>query len=133
MVGGVLDTHTILWFLSGDLRLSIIAKDFITNSRIAGNDLAISSITLIEMVYLIEKGRVPADRFTEIVRMVRQPTRGLVEIPVDIEIARTLSRIDVSQVADMPDRIIAATALDLQVPILSKDRKIQLSNLTTIW
>ncbi len=133
MVGGVLDTHTILWFLSGDLRLSIIAKDFITNSRIAGNDLAISSITLIEMVYLIEKGRVPADRFTEIVRMVRQPTRGLVEIPVDIEIARTLSRIDVSQVADMPDRIIAATALYLQVPILSKDRKIQLSNLTTIW
>jgi PIN domain nuclease of toxin-antitoxin system len=33
----------------------------------------------------------------------------------------------------MPDRIIAATALYLQVPIISQDHKIQATSLTTIW
>jgi len=133
MIVGVLDTHTIIWFLSGDPRLSATARAFILNASAAGNDLAISSITLVEMVYLIEKGRIPADRFTEIIRMTRQPNAGLVEIPVDAEIARALSGIDITKVPDMPDRTIAATALYLQVPILSKDGKIQHSGLTTIW
>ena len=133
MIVGVLDTHTILWFLSGDAKLSAAARNFITNASIAGNDLAISSITLVEMVYLIEKGKVPAERFTQIIRMIRQPGEGLVEIAVDAEIARSLTRIDATRVPDMPDRTIAATALYLQVPIVSKDAKIQLSGLTTIW
>ena len=60
MIVGVLDTHTILWFLSGDPKLSATARNFILNASDAGNDLAISSITLVEMVYLIEKGRIPA-------------------------------------------------------------------------
>ena len=133
MIVGVLDTHTILWFLSGDPRLSATARNFIYNASDAGDDLAISSITLVEMVYLIEKGRIPAARFTQIIRMTRQPGEGLVEIAVDAEIARSLSQIDIAKVPDMPDRTIAATALYLRVPIVSKDGKIQLSGLPTIW
>jgi len=133
MIVGVLDTHTILWFLSGDPMLSATARTFIMNASASGNDLAISSITLVEKVYLIEKGRIPASRFTQIIRMTRQSSQGLVEIPVDAEIARSLSKIDITKVPDMPDRTIAATALYLQVPIVSKDSKIQLSGLTTIW
>lgn len=133
MIVGVVDTHTILWFLSGDSKLSATARNFIINASIAGDELAISSITLVEMVYLIEKGKIPAGRFTQMIRMTRQPSEGLIEIPVDPEIARSASRIDVTKISDMPDRIIAATALYLQVPILSKDGKIQLSGLTTVW
>jgi predicted nucleic acid-binding protein len=33
----------------------------------------------------------------------------------------------------MPDRIIAATALHLGVPLVSRDRKIQASSIHTIW
>jgi predicted nucleic acid-binding protein len=33
----------------------------------------------------------------------------------------------------MPDRIIAATALHLGLPLISRDRKIQLSSVPTIW
>ena len=133
MIVGVLDTHTILWFLAGDPRLSATAKNFIINASAAGNDLAISSITLVEMVYLIEKGRIPAGRFTQIINMTRRVGAGLIEIAVDAEIARSLSKIDITKVPDMPDRTIAATALYLQVPIVSKDGKIQLSGLATIW
>jgi predicted nucleic acid-binding protein len=36
-------------------------------------------------------------------------------------------------VPDLPDRVIAATALLHGVPILSRDRRIQASGLQTIW
>ncbi len=42
-------------------------------------------------------------------------------------------RVDVTRVPDMPDRIIAATALHLSVPLVSKDSKIRLSGLATLW
>ncbi len=37
------------------------------------------------------------------------------------------------QVPDMPDRIIAATAAHLGVPLISRDGKIRASSVTTIW
>ena len=37
------------------------------------------------------------------------------------------------EIPDMPDRIVAATALRLGVPIISRDRRIQASKLNTIW
>jgi PIN domain nuclease of toxin-antitoxin system len=33
----------------------------------------------------------------------------------------------------MPDRIIAATALHLSVPLITRDRKIHASSIETIW
>jgi hypothetical protein len=33
----------------------------------------------------------------------------------------------------MPDRIIAATALMIGAPVISRDRKIRASIITTIW
>lgn len=34
---------------------------------------------------------------------------------------------------DMPDRIIAGTALHLKLPLITRDHKIQLSQIDTIW
>jgi PIN domain nuclease of toxin-antitoxin system len=33
----------------------------------------------------------------------------------------------------LPDRIIAATAVHLGVPVISRDRKIQSSSIATVW
>jgi predicted nucleic acid-binding protein len=38
-----------------------------------------------------------------------------------------------SEVPDMPDRIISATAIYLKVPVISRDRRIRSANLNTIW
>jgi len=38
-----------------------------------------------------------------------------------------------AEVPDMPDRIIAATALHLGVPLISRDRRISLSAVATVW
>jgi PIN domain nuclease of toxin-antitoxin system len=55
------------------------------------------------------------------------------EIPVTLAIARTLTSVDVAKIPDMPDRIIAATAVHLKLPIISRDGKIRLSGLQTVW
>ena len=55
------------------------------------------------------------------------------EYPVDRSIIPSLAAIDRSEIPDMPDRIIAATALHLGVPVISRDGKIRASAVRTIW
>mgnify|MGYP001017853388 CR=1 FL=1 len=129
----VADTHAVLWYLYNDVRLSAAATAFMDTLDQAGDQIAISSITFAEIVYLIEKGRIPPTAFERIVTALEQPNATLVEAPFDRVIARVMQRIDRSQVPDFPDRIITATALHLGVPLISRDRKIQASIVTTIW
>jgi PIN domain nuclease of toxin-antitoxin system len=98
-----------------------------------GDQIAISAISLVEIVYLVEKGRIPAGRFSELVRELETSGSIFLETAVDRGIARSLTRVDVLQIPDMPDRVIAATALNLDVPLISRDGKIRVSSIQTIW
>ncbi|MEP6490233.1 PIN domain-containing protein [Microcoleus vaginatus GB2-A3] len=95
--------------------------------------MALSSITLAEIVYLSERGRINSTTLDLLLREVENDDALLVEIPFDRNIALTLRQVDRSQIPDLPDRIIAATALYLNVPVISRDRRIQLSSIDTIW
>ena len=55
MISAVADTHAVIWYLFADKRLSSHAKTIIENASKAGNQIGVSAITLIEMVYLVEK------------------------------------------------------------------------------
>jgi predicted nucleic acid-binding protein len=66
-------------------------------------------------------------------REVESDDALLVEIPFHRNIALSLRQVDRSQFPDLPDRIIAATALYLNVPVINRDRRIQLSSIDTIW
>jgi predicted nucleic acid-binding protein len=98
-----------------------------------GDQIGISAITLAELVYPIEKGRIPAETFTRLMAALDAPDAVLVEIPFDRRIAATLRRVDRLQVPDLPDRLIAATALSLGLPLIGRDGKIRASAITTIW
>lgn len=133
MITGVADTHTIIWYVLGDQRLSQTARAFIETTVQKNDQIAVSTITLVETVYLIEKGKVTSEIFSRLARTLDSPNGNLVEIPLSLAIARTLAQIDVTKIPDMPDRIIAATALYLNVPIISRDGRIALSGLMTVW
>ncbi|MEG4226335.1 PIN domain-containing protein [Microcoleus sp. N9_B2] len=98
-----------------------------------GNQVAFSSITLAEIVYLSERGRINSTTLDLLLREVESDDALLVEIPFDRNIALSLRQVDRSQIPDLLDRIIAATALYLNVPVISRDRRIQLSSIDTIW
>lgn len=133
MLCAVADTHVIIWYIFADLRLSVVARNTIEQIAAEGNQVAFSSITLAEIIYLIERGRIDVSTFDRLLEAVEGDNALLVEIPFDRNIAQALRQVDRVQIPDLPDRIIAATALYLDVPIISRDRRIQLSDIDTIW
>jgi PIN domain nuclease of toxin-antitoxin system len=129
----VADTHTVIWYIFRDVRLSATARNTIEQIAAEGNQVAFSSITLAEIVYLSERGRIDAATLDRLLRAIDSENALLVEIPFDRNIAQALMRVERSQIPDLPDRIIAATALYLGLPLISRDRRIQLSDVNTIW
>jgi PIN domain nuclease of toxin-antitoxin system len=133
MIAAVADTHAIIWYLYADARLSLTAKQTIDQAVNAGKLIMISAITPVEMVYLIEKGRIAAEALTRLAAMLNDSSLPIDQYPVDLSVARTLSQVERDDIPDMPDRVIAATALHLRVPVISRDGKIQSSAIQTIW
>ncbi len=133
MTVAVADTHVALWHLLDDPRLSARADTHMIETAAAGHKIAVSSISLIEVVYLVDKGRVPLSAYLELVDALSDPAHLFVEVPVSSAIADAMRRVPRDEVPHMPDRIVAATGLHLGVPVISRDGRIRASRLTTIW
>ncbi len=85
------------------------------------------------MVYLAEKGRIPAAAVAGLMNALLDPGYPFVELPVDAHIAQEMASISRDLVPDMPDRIVAATGHRLGVPVISRDGKIRAANIITLW
>jgi PIN domain nuclease of toxin-antitoxin system len=132
-VVAVADTHAVLWYLFGDERLSASARAVIDRAINNGNKIAVSSITLAEVVYLIEKGRLPAVAYSELLHVMTDPGHVFAECAFSTEVVQSMRMVSRVDVPDMPDRMIAATAVFFDVPIISRDQKILAARLKTIW
>lgn len=65
---------------------------------------------------------------------IDNPQPILEVIPIDRRVSDSLGQIPRLTVPDMPDRIIAATALLLNLSLVTADTKISaLSNVVTVW
>jgi PIN domain nuclease of toxin-antitoxin system len=133
MVAGVADTHTALWHLFDDKRLSADAESFIDEAAKARRKIAISSISLAEIVYLIEKNRLPPSAYDELTQALADPEHVFAEAAFTTAVVQAMRQVSRVEVPDMPDRLIAATAVYLGVPVISRDRRIRAANLRTIW
>jgi PIN domain nuclease of toxin-antitoxin system len=133
MLRAIADTHAIIWYIEQDPRLSLRAKEAIDDAANAGDQIGISSITLIELTYLLEKSRIAPGTFAELQLSLDIPTSVFREYPCDHAVALALRTVLRAQVPDLPDRVIAATAVRHGVPCISRDGKIQLSQVPTIW
>jgi PIN domain nuclease of toxin-antitoxin system len=133
MIRAIADTHTFIWYLAGDKRLSVNGREFIDAAAREGDTIAVSSITLVETVYLMERNRVPADTLRRLVEELVIPNGVFVEVPIDHQVATIMQQVSPNEIPDMPDRIIAATALHHGVPVISRDGRIQASSIQTIW
>jgi PIN domain nuclease of toxin-antitoxin system len=130
----VLDTHTAIWYLNADARLSERAKQFIEEAGRRGMPVLISSISLVEVVYLCEKGRIPSESLTRLLEEeLSLQDNAVCVADLTIAVALAVGRVIRDEVPEMPDRIIAVTALYFGVPVISRDRKIRISAVETIW
>jgi PIN domain nuclease of toxin-antitoxin system len=133
MTGVVVDTHAFVWYFLDPRRLSQTARDAFDQAAAKGDRIFIPAIVLVEICYLVDKGRWRPEDLDTLVATLNDPNSGFVVAPLDQQTALSVRDIDRSVVPDMPDRIIAATALSLGLPLITRDGKIRASNVVTIW
>jgi len=133
MIAGVADTHAALWYVFGDPRLSGPAKSAFDEAVNSRRKIVVSVISLAEVVYLVEKGRLPASAYADLQKALHDPDHVLQEAPVTAEIIDAMLEVSRVDIPDMPDRIVAATAVYFGVPVISRDGRIRASNVQTVW
>jgi PIN domain nuclease of toxin-antitoxin system len=133
MIVAIADTHATIWYLFSDPRLGSAASALIDDTVTRGDHIGVSAITIAEMVYLIEKGRIPDTVLNELHTATADPGAVLRHVPFDQNVAMKMTEVPRQEVPDLPDRVIGATALFYSVPVLSRDSRILSSSIRTIW
>lgn len=129
----VLDTHAAIWYLLDTKNLSQKVFSLIDGAAARGEPTYISAVTLVEVVYLVERSRIAADAFATFTGELSQTSPAFEVVPLDYNVANAMRKIPRDVVPDMPDRVIAATALHLGLPPVTRDRRLQAAGIQTIW
>jgi PIN domain nuclease of toxin-antitoxin system len=129
----VADTHAALWYLAALPELSPRAKAAMEKATAEGDPILVPTICFVEATYLAEKNRIPTRALAQLERALREPGSAFEPIALTAEIAFALSKIPRSSVPDLPDRVIAATAFALGLPLVTRDGQIRASGIETIW
>src|ERR1700683_816592 len=123
------DTHAVQWLLENDSRLSKTALEAMETAPY----ILLPTICLVEITYLVEKGRLDAAVLPRWFAELDNPATTLRLASLDHGVARALQVISRHDVPDMPDRIIAATAWHHCLPLVTCDRRIRSCGIDTIW
>lgn len=129
----LLDTHALLWLAAEPKRLSRRAASAIRRALRSGG-IAIASISLWEIAMLFSQGRIRSRGTIEasIETLLRGTGASLREITPAIAALATQFPADFS--ADPADRLIAATARDGGLTLITRDDRLRSSPLIrTIW
>lgn len=128
----VTDTHVLHWHLTGDPRLSPMARQLLAEADTGLHRIFVPSIILVEMIYLVEKGKLNRSLLQQLLGLVEVARSSYTIAVLDSGTARAMLSIPRTAVPDMPDRIIAATAHHLGIPLITQDDKIHKANIVPI-
>jgi len=129
----VVDTHAAIWYLLKSPRISQTAFSLMEQVSQSGDNIFLPSISLVEVIYLVEKGKLSQDSLNSLLSGITDSGSAWVLAPLDLGVGEAVGKLMRSAVPDMPDRIIAATALYLNLPLITCDSKIRATGLNTIW
>lgn len=127
----VTDTHSLVWHLMDDPKLSPKAKQIFQAVDNAHDSIFIPCIVFFELSYLTDKKKISAD-FDGVIEKVKLLTNYQIQ-PLCLPIIEKSMEISKVKVDDPWDRLIAATAMHLNLPLITCDKKLKQIGLTTIW
>ena len=122
----IADTHSLLWYLQDHPRLSTTSRLLFDEQGQRGK-IIIPTIVLAELLYISRKIRLSSS-FEKTVRLLETEERFEIH-PLSLEILKEAMKLDGFE---MHDCLIIATALHLNIPLMTRDDDIVASNLVKI-
>jgi len=129
----VLDTHALVWWADDPDKLSKKSTELIKEESVRGT-VVVSAISLWEIALLIKSKRLvlSVDLTTWVDRIERSWSVKI--IPIDANIAIKSVNLPEGLHQDPADRMIIATARELEAKLVTKDRKILgYSHVRAVW
>jgi len=129
----VLDTHTLIWWVTNDAALSKKAKTAIERER-AGGEIIVSAISAWEIAMLVKRETIAFSMDVENWLATVQQIPGVRFAPVDVDVSLKSVQLPGEFHKDPADRLIVATARKFAAPLVTKDLKIRAyAHVKTIW
>lgn len=127
----VLDTHALVWYLEGNLRLGLNAKAIMDDPS---SQLVLPLIALAEAAFIVEKKRTSIPVVSDLLNSV-QADRRIEVYPITWDIFQ--QSLAVTVIPELHDRLIISTALYLRylghtVSLMTKDSIMTTSGLVRI-
>lgn len=129
----LLDTHAWVWWLRGPAGGSQLSAPETAALDALPFDQrpALCDISLWEVAMLVDLGRLQLDR--PLADWLALACSAVEVLPVTVAVAAEVAALPASFHRDPADRLIVATARVHNLPLLSRDGKIQQSGLVPIW
>jgi PIN domain nuclease of toxin-antitoxin system len=128
----LVDTHVVIWLAMEPARISKKARAAIEEARHAGQGLAISDMTLLEIAMLEGKRRITLNPSLE--TFLTEVEARFVVLPITGRVCVRALGLPAAYPNDPADRVIGATASVEGIPLVTADDEIRRSRaLRTIW
>lgn len=123
------DTVAIIRYFSGTGRIGKDAKKILKEADLGENIVYISIISMVEIMYLAEANRIPVDFNSIKNHIIGSANYRMIDLSLEIvEEARRINELE------LHDRLIVATGIYLNIPILTCDQSILDSDsITAVW
>ncbi len=125
----LLDTHTLIWAKISPASLSRQVAEIMADPL---NEIFVSAATAWEIATKVRLGKLPGADSLERDFLETMEDSGYTMLPIEAESALRAGRL-IADHGDPFDRMIAAQALAADIPILSKDTKLDGFGVRRLW
>lgn len=131
----VADSHAVLWYLQGDSGHLSPAADKALHGAAETDRIRVPIAVLIDLWYVGQSRR---ELTTDAIRLVHEevldPVGDFTVVPIDVSVVNAYQAIPLDVLRDPWDRFITATAIALDLPLVTRDRAIANSGLVeVVW
>jgi PIN domain nuclease of toxin-antitoxin system len=121
----VLDTHALIWWVTGDSQLSARARAAIDGAVDAGQRVLVSAISAWEIAMLVERGRIALAMDLDEWLAAVESLDGVSIVPLTPHVAVQSATLPGEFHKDPADRMIVALARERNALLVTADHRIQ--------